>query len=512
MGIGAAASGYRELFARHSTYGGGGGGVRRAGRFSEFRQAVRRVRPSELLPELAVLALAAGEGPQALASLGPAPPWAIATAAREAVLWGNEYRREGVAADDLRRIFNAHSDIYEGDAAPEADGARGVHSLLTRTAYEQFPYQESIFEEVSRTHSLLVDGVVEVPTEVLTEQTWERILGAPIGQVVGATFLLQVAANENAGWFDPAWLDRQDLQPVYERWPRHVIERRADELSATFEDFEQDYQSHPHPPRGSERYAYNPLTARPFLRMPDGRLLAPQPRLVLPTVSPGALYYRGIRELGSGFARDLGHLTERYVGVQLSSVDDSVELHPEITYGKPERQSIDWFLVLPSVVVMFEVKSTRFGLLERAAVSGFEQRPVDLLNKALAQLNNTASALEAGLPEFAHIPRDRTRVGITVTAEPYYLANSHLMRRHLTQTPFPTITASLRDIEFLARLPLEEIERQLLDITQDPERSTWGLAHALNDGAAHSANTILQRAWDSYPWLEQFNASPSDAS
>lgn len=509
MAIGSAASGYRALVAQHSNAG-GGGGLRRAGRFSEFRQAIRRIRPSELLPELAVLALAAGEGPEAFASFGPAPPWAIATAAREAVLWGNEHRREGVTPDDLRRIFNAHSDIYDGDAAPDADGALGVHSILTRLAYEQFPYQESIFEEVSRTHSLLVDGLHEVTTDVLTEQTWAQILGAPLGQVVGATFFLQVAANENAGWFDPAWLDRPDLQPIYERWPRAVIERRAQELSATFEEFKKDYESQPHPPRGSERYAYNPLTARPFLRMSDGRLLAPQPRLVLRTVSPGALYYRGIRELDAGFARDLGHLTERYVGVQLSSVGDSVELHPEVTYGKPERKSVDWFLVLPSIVIMFEVKSTRFGLLERAAVSGFEQRPTALLNKAIAQLRRSSSALEAGLPEFAHIPRDRRRVGIVVTAEPYYLANSPLMRSHLTGAPFPTLTASLRDLEFLVCLPPEEIERQILAIIQDPERSTWGLGHALKDVTVRGHNRVLLSAWESYPWIDPLNTTPGD--
>lgn len=478
-----------------------GPGRRESIPFEEFRQIIRRYRPSDLLPALAELSLASGKPPYKGTSLSAVPPWATALAARESVLWGNEHRSAEVTGESLRVIINAHNDLYEPDRSPDANS---VLDIITRLVYEQFPYQQSIFEEVTRSHALMVEGATEIPVAVLDDAAWNRLLGAPLGQVVGATFFLQVAANSNNGWFDRAFLDRADLQPIYDRWPRNVIEERARQLSSTFDEFKAAYDAVPHPPAGYERYAYNPLTKRPFLRMRDGRLLAPQPRLILPTVTPGALYYRGMEEFGQAFSRDLGNLTEHYVGKLLRAIAPSPELHREVVYreGKEQKKSIDWFLVLPSAVIMFEVKSARFGLLERAAFGGYQDKVQTLLDRATKQLKRTSQALDAGNPLFAHIPSDRPRVGVIVTGEPFYLANSPWMRDRMAhEAPFPTLTASLRDIEFLSGLPLEEVERQLVNIANDPERSTWHLGNAL-DKASGGRSPVLQRAWDAYPWPE----------
>lgn len=497
---GAAVNDYVAMVARHRPYR--DTSPRRTIPFRDFRQEVRRHRPSDLLPTLAALALAGGDPPFSAQWLATMPPWAIALAARESILWGNEHRKEGVTGDDLRRLFNAHNDVV---GVPRERDDNFVLGMLTQVAYEQFPYQESIFEEVSRTHALLVDGLSAVNLEVLSEKAWEEMLGAPLGQVVGATFFLQVAASKNAGWFDHKWLDRPDMQEIYDVWPREVIERRALELSSTFEEFKAAYHAAPHPPDGNERYSFNPLVERPFVRMNDGRYLAPQPRLILRTITPGALYYRGIRALGEPFARDLGKLTERYVGRQLKSIKPTPDLYPEILYGKPEQASTDWFLVLPSVVVMFEVKSARFGLLERAAAPGFEKRTKSLIDKAVGQLIRSSTEIDARNPAFEHIPSDRPRIGVLVTAEPHYLANSHWTRETVQQAPFPTLTASLRDIELLAALPLDEVERQLVEIANDPDRSTWSLGTAFDRSKKQGPNVVLQEAWDSYPWLEELD-------
>lgn len=478
-------------------------------RFGEFRQVIRRYPPSELLPALARLALVGGSPPYTAAVLSAAVPWAIALAARECVLWGNEYRNAEVTGDSLRVIMNAHNNIYEDQHYPTENSALDI---LIRLAYEQFPYQESIFEEISRSHALMVQGPAEIATEVLNGSAWAQLLGAPLGEVVGATFFLQVATNDNDGWFDHAWLDRDDLQPIYKLWRREVIEARADQLSSTFDEFKEAYAAVPRPPPGYERYAYNPLLKRPLLRMPGGLLLAPQPALIMRTVSPGALYYRGMEEFDQPFARDLGHLTEHYVGRQLRSITPGPDLHPEIVYreGRDELKSIDWFLVFPSVVIMFEVKSARFGLLERAAFGDYQDKVKALLNKATEQLDRSSQALAACNPAFAHVPRDRPRIGIIVTNEPYYLANSPLVREMLTEVPFPTLTASLRDIEFLVTLPLNEVERQLVAIANDRERSTWNLGNSLDASARSKRNVILQDAWEAYPWPKALNVEQED--
>jgi hypothetical protein len=503
----AAVTGYAAMVGRHRPW------LRSAPKTSSFddlRQLVRRFRPSDLLPTLAALATLGEPDEPGIGALGIyAPDWAIALLARESILRGNEFRDRGVSADDLRKLFNAHSNIYEGNQNGQQGSAL---AMLTRIAYEQFPYQESIFEEVSRSHALLVEGADQVDLEVLGDDAWGRLLGAPLGSMVGATFFLQVTANKSAGWFDFRWLERTDLEEVFDRWPREVIAQRADQLSSTFDEFKAAYEAAPKPPTGFERYAYNPLTARPFLRMPDGRLLAPQPKLILRTITPSALYYRGMREFGDAFGRDLGHLTEHYVGENLKVVTPDAEVYPEVVYGKKqERKSVDWFLVMPSTAVMFEVKSARYGLLERAAGPGFDNRIKELLNKALGQLERTSRELDSGTTEFEHIPRDRARLGVIVTGEPLYLANSPWMRDLLKTLPFPTLVASLRDIEHLMSLPLDEIEAQLVMIANDPDRSTWSLSTALQPDKLHE-NVVLRRAWDAYPWLADIEAGTPDGA
>jgi len=470
--------------------------ARRSIRFDEFRQIVRRHRPSDLLPAIARLAARIEGPPYDWDLIRSIPPWGLAVLARESILWGNEHRPPGLNERDVTALLNGYSNLYE-EARTDAD--HSAHSLLTRVAYDQFPYQESIYEELSRSHALLIDGTREVETEALTEAAWERVLGAPLDLAVGSTFFLHVAAERNDGWFDPAWLDRPDFTPVFSTWPREVILRRAEQLSATLDQFKAAYEDAPKPGRGYERYAFNPLVAHPFVRWPDGRLLAPQPRLILRTVTPGNLYYDGVRTLGEAFTRDLGRLTEWYVGKQLRSIPGANVL-PEVSYGRPERKSIDWFLVLPSVVILFEVKSARFGLLDRAADPGFDQRIAQVLRKSVTQLQRTSDAIDAEIIELAHIPRDRPRIGMIVTAEPYYLANTPMVRSLLPATTLPVLTASLRDLEHTVDLGLDRIEQEIVAIANDPERSTWQLGVALGDAPSERRNPVLDRAWDSYPW------------
>lgn len=466
--------------------------------FTEFRQLVRRYRPGDVLPAMAALACMGKPDEPGIGAMGRyAPDWAIALIARESVLWGNEHRTQGIGGDDFVKLFNSAANIYEGD-----DHFGDILAMFTRIAYEQFPYQESMFEEVSRTHAMLVEGTRHVPNlEVITESIWEDLLGAPLGLSVGATFFLQVAAWKNQGWFDEGWLTQPNFADILTRWPAEVIRGRALALSSTFDEFKARYAAVPKPPVGLERYAYNPLGAHPFVQMDDGRLLAPQPKLILRTVTPGGLYQLGRDRYGSAFPRDLGKLTEHYVGRHLELAEPDAEVHGEVTYGTPEQKSIDWFLVLPEVVVMFEVKSARFGLLERAGVLGFVDRSQQLINKAIGQLERSVAEMDARNPLFGHIPTDRPRIGVIVTAEPHYLANSGWMRDLLNPSSFPTIVASLRDVEHLMGLPLEEVQEQLVAIANDPEKSTFSLSVAL-DMSKGMKNPVLENAWDSYPWLD----------
>ena len=113
--------------------------------YGEFVQACRAYRPSELVPALARISAAFGEPPYSDRDKFERPPWGLATAARESLLYGNENRNKAVsdrAIDDLMRRF------FHAEALPNLrPGDTGfLLSLLTPVMYEQFPWQESIFK------------------------------------------------------------------------------------------------------------------------------------------------------------------------------------------------------------------------------------------------------------------------------------------------------------------------------------------------------------------------------
>ncbi|MEU4450106.1 hypothetical protein AB0F44_02190 [Nocardioides sp. NPDC023903] len=470
--------------------------------FDDFRQTVRRYRPSNLLPALAELALVGAQEPEKRTELMVAiPPWAIATAARESVLWGNEYRRDDVDGEALRRIMSAHARIAEIDTEKGDDQ---LIDVLTRVAYEQFPYQASAAAEVSRSQALLVDGLGEAGARTFTLQTADRLLGAPLGQMVGATFMLHALASGRGGWIDLSAFDDPSFDVIFRTWPREVLDLRAEQLSVTFDEFKQRYEAAPKAPPGNARFDYNPLVDVPLLRMGDGRLLAPQPSLIMRTVTPEVLFYRGVEEFGSQpFGTDMGLLTQHYVGKQLRLLEPSVTLFPEVEYwvGKSRKDSTDWFLVFESLVVMIEVKSARYGWFAQAAGDGYKDRAHSPLVKGVDQLITTAGLLAEGRPEFAHIPTDRPLVGILVTAEPFYMANTPWVRDEvLSRGDIPITVASLSDIERMVCLSTDDVERRLLKMINDPERMMHPLDVGMDLVGEVLRNPILEAAWDGYPW------------
>ena len=78
-----------------------------------------------------------------------------------------------------------------------------------RTAHEQFPYQQSYFEEIARLGALF-DGVDGLDTEILGTALIERVLGCSLEDFTVAGFVIAVGAQSNAGFFDPDWAALRD--------------------------------------------------------------------------------------------------------------------------------------------------------------------------------------------------------------------------------------------------------------------------------------------------------------
>ena len=382
-------------------------------------------------------------------------------------------------------------------------GLNFAFNILARVAYEQFPYQETIFQEMARPEVFFNDYSGRKQLEVISEESLAELLGAPVRAAVAVALILYASAKNNLGFFDPAWLDQPNFAEVLDLVPRGQILAVIDSVFASsIEQFKQQATEAPPLPY-LERYLFNPLTARPLLRLRDERLLAPVMQTIGRKLSPIELYYLGIKRWGPAFARDMGKLLEDYIGRQLASLP-GVEVHPEVAYTEKKNviDSVDWIVVFDNLVLLVEAKATRTPAAARAADMTAQGTYQATLGKAFKQINRTYRALQAKAPAFDHIPTDRPMLGLVATLDPWYMANS-MAREFLPPTDITTMVASARELEHLVAIGQRQpVSRVLGEIMRpDDQRQTWELDTALEAFAEPAdRNPLLEEAWARLPF------------
>lgn len=463
--------------------------------YSEFRQAVRRYRPSNLLPFLATYS-AARELKSTISTAGKWFPWAISAIAKESVLSGTEFRNAEIDDRGLKRLvdlLNLSSDLVANPSAA---------SLLTPIMYEQFPYQESLYEEMGRTHALLVHNEPRQPAI-----QWNDLLGIGLDEAMRASIVLHAWVVNNAGRFDRAILDMPHFQQIYEEVaPRQDLEMTSSLLSANISELKKarayaDEQA-PMPDR-LERYAFNPLKSTPLVDLGAQGIWAPQTMLVPRAFTGPNLYYRGLGKWGKTFADGLGDRTQRYVGRQLALLE-GVKLYPEIEYARSQH-SVDWLWVSDSAVILVECKAARLTLDAQAGGSSLTTVMQRYLGAARKQIDKTARLIREGHPAFALIPKDRPVVGIVTTAEQFYLAGTPFSG-FASSGEVPVSTLSLRDLEFLVGLSELEATKMVVDHAH-PDGEGGRFGGAFSTDAMKRQNPILKEAWDHYEFLAKMDPS-----
>jgi hypothetical protein len=256
-------------------------------------------------------------------------------------LLGGKTKR--VTPDDLRAVRLLCEQFNAVVGRELGSGRRDyAEAILTRTAYEQFEYQESEFQELGRSHALFIDTAPKVPTKILTPDAWNHLLEVPLTSAVGATFFLQVGANQNAGIYDSACLDMPHFAEVLEIYPRADIETMVARLTVDKLSFRAACREAPPTPR-LERYGYNPLVSTPFVRLESGTVVAPVPPLIHRTITPGGLYYPGVAKWGQPFAEGLGAIVRHMSGVTwISSRVHTFTVRSSTTEGRRSRSTGSW--------------------------------------------------------------------------------------------------------------------------------------------------------------------------
>jgi len=459
--------------------------------YSQFRQSVRRFRPSLFLPALA--AHTAGLDPM-LNNGKPRHdgrwPWAASAIARDSVLYSNEFRHGGAPSEAdftyLYNLFNASADLEENPTLSE---------IVTPLVYEQFGYGESQFEELSRVWALFGDPSLGEPI------AWEEVFGMGLAEVGRAALVLHAWVVHNRGYIDFALFDAPHMQEVLRRVaPRQELEALITHFTTTIEGARQLNAEATAVPKNRQRFAFNPFVTRPLIHLGGGGVWAPQSMLVSRAIFPPNLYYVGMKQWGVCFAENLGGRVEQYVGRQLRLIAGE-RVRGEITYGKGDK-SVDWIWVAPETVILIECKSARMTLGAKAADESLAALVERSLGKARRQIDRTAELIRNRHPSFADIPPDRPIVGVIATAEPFYLGNAHLLTEFGEPGDTPSLVMSLRELERFVCFEEDEATDMLLQVLSDPEKRTWSLASVMSKLRDPGKNKILERAWEHYQFVD----------
>lgn len=366
-------------------------------------------------------------------------------------MYGNEYRSRTVSDADMVELRNIFTDAPVG--IENADGERILGRFAQGITYEQFPFQTNVKHELARSYLLFAEdlddgGLPSFPRP----NDWAPVLGGTISEALSASFIFSIGAHQNNGIVDPAWLDTiwaRDLEAVV---PRAVAAAVLDRLSATVVQAKADAKTVIKDPFDYPRYAYNPLVKTPIVSFGPGPRFAPQPYFIQTAMTAENLYYRGIQVWDRNeFGKSVGLRVQDYVGRQLMHTG-SLDVRPEFRWTRNRvggLDSSDWFVVTPRATILIECKSLRTNPGMRSGTQEGLVATAGKLNRAYEQINENALQLQNGNPEFSHLPADRPIIGLVVTAEPFYVANSPEVREMLPKAQVPIITISLRDLETL---------------------------------------------------------------
>jgi hypothetical protein len=435
------------------------------------------VRTSEVLTAIAALAPELSEpSNDSLERWREIAPWTLAGLAREAIVQCRSTAASSFDEEKFRALLNAYSQSY--DAHPNPGSGEHRFTLLASHAYDQMPYQESDGQELSRTLSLFADEIAvnQYRLSVINTATIEELVGGPLSEALRATFLLAEVAKRGRGvlsdrvWEEP-WV--ADFAGVVSRDVlREVVVRMSADVPTMRRAYRDELKKRAVPTH-VRRYAFNPLASTPLVSV-GRRFIVPQPRLIRRRMGPNALFYAGNAKHGGGFSTDLGYLAETYVGRTLGQIGGA-QLFGEVEYRESgnSKKSIDWFLVMPNLVVLIESKATRPDLRLRVGDPELGKALGEQLRKSVMQLNATNALISKGHTAFAHIPADRPRVGLTIMAEPFCDGNHSAFRNLLPKPDLPISFGSLRDLEALAGYTAPILEDSLVRALTDPKLSSW---------------------------------------
>jgi hypothetical protein len=415
----------------------------------------------------------------------PVTPWALAEIARESIVHGAQQGQAPPSLLGLQRLCALYANLDDPlSETPEAS----IDQFFVRIGFEQFRWQLSEFEELARPQALFVEAarrVSRVPAH--SEERWRAALGCSVDEFVDTGFYLFVWAAQNGGWIDLDLMTMPHFEEVNALHPPELVRLVVDWLLAAGIPQLRAMDGAQVVPGNVQEHRFNPLAARPLVKMRDGRFVVPHPLLILHRLGVSGLYYDRVQE--AGFTDQLGSVFEEYVGMHLQLLRGAQVEHAVMAAAGDEV--IDYVVVLREVVLLVEVKATRLTELARM---GLEQLTTDrdrTLGKAYWQIDRAERLIAEGHPAFSFVPRDRPRRGLVVTLEPYW--NALTSFADLPRASISTTVAHIREVELLGAAGLvSDVGSCLLGMTGEHSNN---VLHAAVVNLDRVRNPVLDRGW-----------------
>lgn len=488
--------------------------------YSEFAAYVRQFKTQALLRMLADISRGQWlrRGPLSQRADAVYPHSASLIAFEAMAGWGRQ-RQVPPTLDDLTYLNH----LVVGLADPYLDVATGVieddalESFTLRVAFQQFPYQLPPFNELARLRPMFNRTYPSTAFRVMNDELITELIGTDIDNYLDFGPFFLAAVMSNRGVFDPAWLDRPEMAAIAEAFPAAMPPGAAASVFSRFvrspDELRRIARQERHDDPRMRQYDFNPLAATPFVTLPGGAGLAPQPFFVTSRFAPSAIYYAGLdyfsdnRVVQNDFTKDFGVVNEAYTVDQLAQLKSiGLAVVGEIEY-QTGKKSVDVTVEMPDALLMFEVKSSRPTLPSRTSLAAYTKHLKRDLKKAVEQLITTYSLWQAGHAAFAHIPPEWDVDAFIVVPEPLYQANLAAIRAELPDAPFNIAIISFTELEQLVAEALREGSGRVLREAAKPASPVMmadvrgALAAAKRRAGGSSAtNPLLDSSFEAIGW------------
>lgn len=474
--------------------------------YQEFRAACRRYDRDGLLRLLSELSRN-WEGSTHDERGRPRPffPWDIAGIAATTLQWGTPGGHVPTP-EDVLALCTKHLNLEHPGECEDDFATKTVLRLL----YQQIPYQRSA-KMASWARPVALFEQTAFPGDYKPEAMasgWDAdLLGCSVGVWSSVGFALHSAAVHQGSRYPFGWepgiaaaLSALGGEAVFDAVVRRGFSTELSDFRQTRRDITAKYPGSPGQQFVREPFAYNPIHTSPLIGGIDGLFLSPCVPAIEVRSTVYGVAYEGIERWGEAFTHDVGQLFEQYVGRNLRLVDGAKVVH-EIEYGprKSRLKSVDWFVVLPGVVLLIECKAMLPRRDMQEGIGSLDEMHARL-EKPLKQINRSVAAVQAQSEDMKVIPADRPMVGLVVTLGNFDLANWPDVRALFTTATVPTAFIGIDLLEQIVTAPAAELDALFADASN---RLTGpGVLAGGGWKLTLSENAVLEEAWSAIPLIK----------